>query len=102
MTTTSQSVKTLNFQTQEDKKSFVDKFVSGENFVLKSGVCTYDFLLSQIAKEDGSGKRFLFKAVMLKVTSDDGKVSAQRANFTGYFDTDTKTGWIKFVESIEW
>ena len=80
----------------EDRMSFYHKFVFGETLKIKvENNHTYEFIIEEIKKADGSGWRFLYNVIMIKATSDEGITKDINREYTIYFDSKKRSGHVR-------
>ena len=51
--------------------------------------------IHSIQREDGSGKKFLFEATMVRSIAASGLSQKMKVPYKGYFDTNLRSGWIQ-------
>lgn len=101
------SEKTINFTAvTEDRLSFLTKFVSGEEFVVETADGTYKLILVVIVrnfkKEGGANDSFFFTGRVVKAILNTGLSSIIPSTYSGYFESQNQSGWIKSIKRIEW
>ncbi|MBP6931246.1 MAG: hypothetical protein KBD48_03320 [Candidatus Pacebacteria bacterium] len=86
----------------EDRLSFLVKFATGENFIVKKPGFTFDLKISAICKEDGGGKRFLFEAYMVNAVHEGKGATPMNNLYKGYFDSVTLSGYLMPIPVSGW
>ncbi len=79
----------------EDRMSLYCKFVFGESIKIKvENGHTYEFTVKEIIKENDSNWKFIYRAIMIRATSDKGFTKDLSCLYTIYFDGQRRSGHV--------
>lgn len=94
-----QNSEVINFEAlSEDRVTLATKWATGTPFFLIAKEKDYYLRIDNLKKEDGSNQKFLFEATAILIEPNGGHPPIRKNfKYKGYFDNNTKTGWIQFV-----
>ncbi|MDD3693880.1 MAG: hypothetical protein PHC89_00580 [Candidatus Pacebacteria bacterium] len=89
-------------KTEEERLSLLGKFANGESIkMVGENGYSYNLHLISLAREDGSGKRFLFQAGLMEIITPNGLTMPHRdACFKGFLNIQKGVGWIKSIPKV--
>lgn len=101
------SIETITITHTENHLSFAEKCLGKKNLkiVANKNNIGYELQIIQMAKEDGSGNNFLFKANLVSLTNNGQKMQVPEENtrYIGFLNILKNSGHIQFhPKSFTW